>query len=314
MNNLQADTHSTEKSKYLQPAPHDCLWGVAITTIGRRRISANKNYPLDTQPVKYNFQADGKRVLNEYQLVYITRGAGYFESKSFPRKRIQAGSIFMLFPGEWHAYYPDQSTGWDEYWVGFNGQSINNLIANGFFTYKQPIFNAGADNHIIDSYNEIYHIVSEGKSRHQQLAAGILMDILGRIYYIAENNSFAESFISQKINQAKAIIKEELGGEKSLEEIAKELNISYSMFRREFKLQCGISPGQYCQEQKLIKAKLLLRSTNLSMSQIAEELHFDSLGQFSTFFRKRIGIPPLEYRKRITHEAAYYNEDYTTNQ
>ena len=112
------------------------------------------------------------------------------------------------------------------------------------------------------------------------------------------NHSFGDSYIMRIINQAKAIMKEDLNGSKDLEEIASSLNISYSLFRREFKNKCGISPGQYRQELKLAKAKELLNSTNLSIAEISSKLNFECLGQFSTFFKKKVGVPPLEFRKR----------------
>ena len=95
-------------------------------------------------------------------------------------------------------------------------------------------------------------------------------------------------------------MKEDLSCSKDLEKIATSLDISYSLFRREFKRQCGISPGQYRPELKLAKAKELLYSTNLSIAEISSRLHFESLGQFSTFFKKKTGVPPLEFRKRGT--------------
>lgn len=304
MSKQHAENSNIEKIKYLQPTQHDYSWGVAITTVGCQYIPAKEKYPLSLHPQGYNFTKDGKRTLNEYQLVYITRGAGYFESSSCSKRRIEAGCVFILYPGEWHSYYPDPSTGWDEYWIGFNGNNIDNLIRNGNITFKQCVFNIGIDNHITDAYNEIYDTVCEAQKGYQQLASGILQNILGRVYYKAENHVHNDSYISRIINQAKTIIKEDLGGQKSLEDIARELNVSYSLFRREFRLQCGISPGQYCQELKVAKAKELLRSTNLSIAEIAKKLHFECLGQFSTFFRKRMGVPPLEYRKRISHETS----------
>jgi AraC-like DNA-binding protein len=85
-----------------------------------------------------------------------------------------------------------------------------------------------------------------------------------------------------------------------LEEIAESLGISYSLFRREFRRKCGISPGQYRLELKLAKAKELLYSTNMSIAEISARLNFECIGQFSTFFKKKVGVPPLEFRKRGT--------------
>ena len=42
--------------------------------------------------------------------------------------------MILLFPGEWHSYYPDRETGWDEYWVGFRGIHIDKRVEKKFFT------------------------------------------------------------------------------------------------------------------------------------------------------------------------------------
>ena len=76
------------------------------------------------------------------------------------------------------------------------------------------------------------------------------------------------------------------------------MGVSYSLFRREFRKRCGISPGQYRLELRLIKAKELLLTTNLSVAEISTRLHFECIGQFSTFFKKKSGVSPLEFRKQ----------------
>ena len=70
-----------EQFKYLQISPKDKSWGLAVSTVGYRQ-STPQNSTATHHPDGYEFPEDGHRVLNEYQLVYITRGAGYFESAS----------------------------------------------------------------------------------------------------------------------------------------------------------------------------------------------------------------------------------------
>lgn len=287
-----------EQCKYLQISPRDKSWGLAVTTVGFRHIDAGEGYDLSAHPDTYKFSAEGRRVLNEYQLVYITRGSGYFESASCSKTKIEAGTMFMLFPGEWHSFAPDPATGWDDHWIGFNGSIIDDKIKAGFFTFKNCIFRTGVDDHITSTYHRILEIVSSERKGYQQMAAGLAFSLIGRVYYENLNHTFGDSYMTRVINQAKAIMKEDMNGGHTLEDIAASLNISYSLFRREFKRTCGISPGQYRQELKLIKAKELLYSTNMSIAGIAEQLHFECLGQFSTFFKKKTGLSPLEYRKR----------------
>ena len=76
------DKEKVERYSYLQPTPRDRSWGLAVTTVGLQHIRAGECYPRSTPPAGYSFQENGRRVLNEYQLYYITRGAGYFESAS----------------------------------------------------------------------------------------------------------------------------------------------------------------------------------------------------------------------------------------
>ena len=294
------ENKKVEHFKYLQISPRDNSWGLAVTTAGFQHVHPGETYPLSSHPDGYNFPENKRRVLNEYQLIYITRGSGYFESASCSKTKIEAGMMFMLFPGEWHTFAPDPSTGWDDHWVGFNGGFMDDKIKSGFFTFKNCVFRVGVDERLTNTFHEIFDLVSDEKKGFQQMVASLTISLIGRIYYVELNHSFGDSYMSRIINQAKIIMKEEDTTSKSLEDIASSLNISYSLFRREFKNKCGISPGQYRLEIKLAKAKELLYSTNLSIAEISAKLNFECLGQFSTFFKKKAGIPPLEFRKRGT--------------
>lgn len=298
--NTTTENAKVEHFKYLQTTQRDILWGLAITTAGFQHVHPGETYPLSSHPDGYNFPDNRRRILNEYQLVYITRGAGYFESASCSRTRIEAGTMFMLFPGEWHTFAPDPETGWDDHWIGFNGSYMDDKIKYGFFTFKNCIFRVGINENIINTYHEIFDIIHNEKNGYQQMVAGLTMSLISRVYYQNINHSNSDNYIMRIINQAKVIMKEDLAGNVELEDMAVSLGVSYSLFRREFKKRCGISPGQYRQEIKLAKAKELLYSTNLSIAEISNRLHFESLGQFSTFFKKKTGVPPLEFRKRGT--------------
>ncbi len=296
-NNIE-ENKKVEHFKYLQATPRDMSWGLSVTTAGFQHVHPGESYPLSTHPEGYNFPENRRRTLNEYQLIYITRGTGYFESASCSRTKIEAGMMFMLFPGEWHAFAPDPDTGWDDHWIGFNGTYMDDKIKYGFFTFKNCIFRVGIDERIISTYHEIFDIISEDNKGLQQLVSGLALSLISRVYYASVNNSNGDSYIMRIINQAKVIMKEDMAGKVELEEIANSLGTSYSLFRREFKKHCGISPGQYRQELKLSRAKELLYSTNLSIAEISNRLHFECLGQFSTFFKKKTGFSPLEFRKK----------------
>ena len=292
----------TEQFKYIQVTPRDKSWGLAVTTAGYQHVHPGDEYPLSIHPSGYNFSNSKRRVLNEYQIVYITRGEGFFESASCSRTRIVAGDLFMLFPGEWHTYGPDPETGWDEHWIGFNGGFMDDKISSGFFTFKNCVFRMGIDERITDIYHEILDLIRGEQKGFQQMAGGLTMSLISRVYYEDINHSLSDSYKTKIIKQAKLLMQEDMSHNRSLEEIAEYLGMSYSTFRRDFKAACGMSPGQYRLELKIIKAKELLYSTRMSIADISSDLFFENSGQFSNFFKKKVGVSPFEYRKRMANK------------
>lgn len=285
---------------YLRINPNDEDWGIVVTTVGYQFISPKSQYPLSKHPDQYNFKPQNGRTLNEYQLVYITKGGGYFSSQSCQKEYIHAGTMILLFPGEWHSYYPDPETGWDEYWIGFKGLHIDRRVEKLFFTKAKPLYKIGISATIINLYEDVLRLASNEKTGHQQMVSSILLHILGSVYYKDKNNSFSDPYMVDKINEAQVLMKEQTENPIVPEEIASQLGLGYSWFRRMFKEYTGVSPNQYLLQQKLLRAKELLTTTQLNVSEIAYQLKFDNTGQFSTFFKKREGLTPSEFRER-TH-------------
>jgi AraC-like DNA-binding protein len=290
---------SKNRLHYLTINSRDEDWGIVVTTVGCQSISPKGHYPPVDHPVSYNFQPQQGRILKEYQLVYITQGSGYFSSQSCKFQKISAGTMILLFPGEWHSYYPDSETGWEEYWVGFRGVHIDKRVENGFFTKAIPLHTIGLSASIIDLYEEIMEVATKEHSGYQQMISSIVLHILGMVYYKERNNSFKNTFITEKINEARIIMKEKVENPPSAEQVAEKIGMGYTWFRRMFKEYTGTSPAQYQIQQQLMHAKELLTTTELNISEIAYRLNFDSGGQFSTFFKNKEGITPSEFRERM---------------
>ena len=68
--------------KYLIVNEQDELWGLRINSVGFQKIKPEEPYPPQHHPTRYLFSKEKGRVLNEYQLLYISEGEGYFISKN----------------------------------------------------------------------------------------------------------------------------------------------------------------------------------------------------------------------------------------
>lgn len=286
-----------QKAEYLLSTDQDSDWGLIITTVGHQSIVAGANYPSVNHPSRYLFSREGGRVLNEYQLVYISSGSGTFISENHKEIKINHGDMFLLFPGEWHNYAPTKDVGWCESWIGFKGENMNNRVNSNFFSVNKPIFNLGVNDNVVNLFKQGVLVAQQQKSGYQQVLAGIVNMLLGLTYSFDKQNIFENLKVSTQINQAKIFIQENIcSPDISSEKIAQEVGMGYSWFRRIFKEYTGFSPIQYILELKIYKAKELLTNSCMTCQEIAYEVGFESPNYFSIAFKKRCKMTPNAYR------------------
>ena len=77
-----------------------------------------------------------------------------------------------------------------------------------------------------------------------------------------------------------------------------ELPYSYPQLTRIFKKNMHCTITQYVNKTKLQYAKELLANTEMSLTEITNELHFESTSHFHSLFKKHFNITPTEYRRR----------------
>lgn len=87
-----------------------------------------------------------------------------------------------------------------------------------------------------------------------------------------------------------------LGREITLAELAALVDISQFHFGRLFKQSLGLSPYQYLLQQRVERAKALLKQSDRSIVEIALECGFNSHSHLGRKFRQLTGITPKAYR------------------
>jgi AraC-like DNA-binding protein len=87
----------------------------------------------------------------------------------------------------------------------------------------------------------------------------------------------------------------------SLQEIAMRNKISVSTIKALFQTFTGISPKKYYSDMRGIEALRLLEE-GLEISQIAEKMNYSSVNYLSTTFKKQFGLPPGQFRSKITKQ------------
>lgn len=288
----------TNYYRYLPVSQDDENWGLCVLNAGCTRVESSGSYPSKTHPAHHNFNWGNGRVLNEYQVIYITKGQGIFESDHCKLMNIKAGTIIFLFPGERHRYRPDSCTGWDEYWIGMKGEILNNLVEKGFFKPEMPCLYVGFNEDIFSLFNSIIERTKQETSGYQSLISGAALHLMGGCHAITKQNAFVSEEKEIIVKQARLLFRANISEYFSPEQAALQLNIGYSRFRKVFKNYTGLSPGQYYIQLKIDRAKSLLNDPALSIKEIAFDLKFDSYFYFAKLFKEKTGLSPTEYRRR----------------
>ena len=276
----------------------DSLWGLTVTTIGHEIIEPGESYPTKGHADGYYFDLEKGRTLNEYQLLYNPEGEGVFQSQTVREAPLRPGDMFLLFPGEWHSYHPNPKKGWESYWIGFKGKNIDDRVRAGFLSPQKPIYHIGFSDGIVSLYKQAYQTAIEEAAYSQQLMAGIVNHLIGMMYSLERNiELMTRSQVHvNMINRARLRIRESLESSLTIQQVAEEMGVSYSNFRKLFKEFTGISPATYQQDLRLQRAKELLSTTNMSIKEIAYQLNFESPDYFSAKFKIKTGHRPSELR------------------
>ena len=85
----------------------------------------------------------------------------------------------------------------------------------------------------------------------------------------------------------------------TIENLQKITNMSRSNFLRKFKFICHCTPNEYLMNLRINKSVALLRSTNLTLSTIAQECGFFDASHFTASFLKNKSMTPSEYRNQL---------------
>jgi AraC-like DNA-binding protein len=283
-------------SRYLPLSDEARQQSLYVLASGYTVIPPHTPYPPTIHPADHQFRWEQGRTLQEYQLVYIARGRGIFESRSAGRLRIETGAFFVLFPGEWHRYSPDPETGWDEYWIAFQGNTADALIAESTLSYTEPLLGAPLSDRIQYEFNQIMEEMRREAIGYQRVIVVRTMMILAAAAATAMRHGFEGTNILDAIERGKAILFEQMDRNINVEEMAATLGVGYSLFRKSFRKYIGMSPAQYHLELRINEASHLLRTTTLPVATIALRVGFDSSNYFCRIFRKKTGQSPGEYR------------------
>jgi AraC-like DNA-binding protein len=286
-------------STYLTTSGVTDTWGVSVSGAGHARVAPHEVYPPSSHPAHHGFTWQHGRVLKEFQIVYATEGEGIFESEGSGVQQLPAGTVFLLFPGVWHRYQPRRETGWVEDWIELNGPSVERLTQANVISPQHPLIHIGLRPEILDLFYDCFKLARSGQPEYQPTLGVLALQVLTRVLAAVGEPSHEPSSADRGIERAQAIIAKAIDQPVRMEEIAEDVGMGYSHFRRAFRARTGLSPKQYHLQLRMRQAQAMLQNTSKSLCEIADALGFDSPFHLSSAFKSKMGVSPTQWRTRV---------------
>jgi AraC-like DNA-binding protein len=283
-------------ARYLPINEDAVAWGMYCKDAGYNYAAPGVVYPPapGNHPNAYSEKVISGRVLQEFQIVYIVGGSGWFRDRS-GKQPIKAGDLFILFPGIEHAYSPDSSIGWQEYWVGFQGKHAKHLWESGLISHREPIHHLGLDQSVMRDFEQILQLCNQQPRGFQVLLGVRILQMLAHIYLHTNDNTLPNEH-QDIVRRCREILEFNAEGIIDIQEVARELDVSYQYLLSLFKKQLGMTPYQYYIQMRIHRAQELLTHSDLSIKEIASLLNFENQFYFSRFFKKKTGLTPSQWR------------------
>jgi AraC-like DNA-binding protein len=283
---------------YLPYSEEDEKLGMVCTTAGNIKIAPNTVYPprKTEHPVMYRQVAEG-RILNEFQILYITEGEGSFTAGEATHT-VRPGAMFLLLPGVKHRYKPVYEIGWHEYWVGFNGAYFQRLLQQEIISRENIFFEIGLHDYILTTFDRIFDEVTTQRPLFQFKACVEVLSLISEML-AHERRQKQPNYYQKIVEKAKYIMESNIYSAINLPNIAEEIGISTSRLNEVFKTYTSMTPYQYFSHIKIQKAERLLEQEEASIKEVAFKLGFEDQHYFSRLFRNKTGIAPSKWRKYI---------------
>jgi AraC-like DNA-binding protein len=292
--------------RYIPIRQRDVQWGLYVTGAGCTSIPSGVDYPPKPHPELYQLRWEPGRTLPEYQVIYISRGKGLFESGPTGRKDVTAGTVILLFPGVWHRYRPEQAVGWDEWWVSFNGEVMDRLVREQFFSPAQAVLSTGLRDAILSPYKSLLDRLRKEMTGFPHLIAADTLEILAAVSASAESEP-AEliargpqdvSTVKDRIvAEAMRLIWEQSHRPMTIDGLAKQLPVTRRSLERRFRTAVGHGIHEEIVRCRLERARRLLVATELSLKEVSSASGFSNADSLGRAFRHAEGVTPLDYRR-----------------
>jgi len=180
------------------------------------------------------------------------------------------------------------------------------------YTYKEEASNPyflSNDQLLIQAFIKLYELQSRDRSPSKALVEDLMIkEMLYRLFcteglHLLKRN-FDKSIGDERIYKVIKYINSNIGEKLSSSGLAKVAGMGQTTFFKVFKDATGHSPIDFVMNERIRRAKILLKKNKLSLQEIAYRCGFNSYEYFCSSFKKVEHMKPSEFKRKSTSKIS----------
>lgn len=278
-------------------------------------ITQNSQQPGAVKYVQSHCEGIQSRQYLRHGIGYVLKGKKYIYYGDI-RYEVNRGDMFYLKIGNHYTEeMPDNNKQYEEIMFFYTPETLSDILSTLSVSYQLQITN----NHSCDNCHKKSHVIYPAWSTvknfflvvNQYLREGLFIDDVTAekmkatelIYLIISNpdcciKSKVLDNIDLTVENFERTIQKHIFEDIPVEELARRCNKSLTSFKKEFKQYFHEPPHKWLIKQRLMHSRLLLTSTNKSVSEIGRECNFPNTSHYIKLFKQEYGVTPAVYRNR----------------
>lgn len=166
-----------------------------------------------------------------------------------------------------------------------------------FITYGNGIYCAGSINALSDL---IFHLIGQAFGpEKRQLAERHYAHEVGSSYDLPMFSIGNAAHADEAIVEVQEWLKTASCNDVDITQMAAHAGMPVRTFTRRFRQALGLTPNQYLQDLRIENGRDLLKTTDLSVQDVADTVGYKDTAYFSRVFKARVGLTPTEYKKMV---------------
>lgn len=232
-----------------------------------------------------------------FSLVLVLDGKGTYIDEQAQAYSLGKGSVFLRKPGCRHSSHCESDPAWREVYLDCDRALFEHLAALLIPEPGVVVFQTTSPLEAADHFVGFIDFMKQASEQDTPRIYIKFVELLGYIFAAASNHD--EQHDDDLINRVKRALDENCHQRIDLKLYCDELGLNYEVFRKEFKERTGLSLMKYIVRCRLDKACTLLRTTNLRISEISNQLGYSSQYEFSNQFKRYFNLSPRQYKQGI---------------